>query len=881
MNPPSKLATEFPIVGLGASAGGLAAFEAFFSGLPADGDPGMAFVLVQHLAPDHQSLLTELLPRSTRLPVFEAEDGMAVQPNCVYVIPPNCDLALRDRALYLLAPSEPRGHRFPIDHLFCSLADSLQERSVGVILSGTGSDGTQGVRAIKEAGGMVMVQNPESTEFDGMPRSAIATGLADYELPPAEMLAQLLAYVTHGFGQLPHATPHSEPSTARALTQIFGLLRARTGHDLSLYKPSTIHRRIERRMAVHQFANLDDYVQYLRQTPTEVEMLFRDLLIGVTSFFRDPSSFQVLQDQVIPRLIADKPPGSPIRVWVPGCSTGEEAYSIAILLQERLEEVEQNHPIQVFATDLDRQAILTARTGRYPASIAAAVTPQRLANYFLAEPGGNGYQVRKGLRDVLIFSEQDVTRDPPFSRLDLISCRNLLIYFGPELQRKLLPLFHYSLLPDGVLFLGSSESLGEYRELFTVVDLKAKLYRRKPEQHSSVAPQRSRLLPSSAALDSTPVSAGNASRPSLRELVQQEILRDLPVTAALVHGAGELLYLHGRAGTYFEPVTGEPGTLNLVEMAREGLQASLSTALRTAVDTHDVVRCEDLRIRTHDDFARVQLTVRPLGAETTAREAPIYLVLLQHVSPRPAFPPPASTEGTASDDVILTLKQELHIKREALEFAHEELRRSHEGLRAANEELQSVNEELQSTNEELETSKEELQSLNEELATLNHELQAKVMDLSRANNDMNNLLAGTGIATVFVDPQLCILRFTPSASEIINLIRSDVGRPIAHLVTNLIDYQGLVEDLQGVLSTLQPRDRELQTTSGNWYIMRIRPYRTVEKVIEGAVVTFVEITEMKHIRDQLESANALLHQAAAERRRRDSSRDSSQEGSHE
>ncbi|MEI6310577.1 MAG: chemotaxis protein CheB, partial [bacterium] len=428
--------TGFPIVGIGASAGGLAAFEAFFSGMPADADPGMAFVLVQHLAPDHESILTDLIRRYTRMQVFEVEDGMAVQPNCAYIIPPNRDMAFLNGTLQLMEPSAPRGQRLPIDFFFRSLAQDQHERAICIVLSGTGSDGTQGVRAIKGEGGMVMVQNPASTEYDGMPRSAIGTGLVDYELPPAEMPAQLIVYVAHAFGK--PAGMHSfvpAPKAENALKKIFILLRAQTGHDFSQYKPSTVNRRIERRLAVHQIKTMDSYVKYLQQTPAEVEALFRDLLIGVTSFFRDPEAFQVLEQQVIPKLFAGKPSSAVIRIWSPGCSTGEEAYSIAILLAERQEAMKQSFKVQVFATDIDSQAIATARVGLYPAGIAADLSPERLARFFSVETDGNAYRIQKGIRDMLVFSEQDVIKDPPFSKLDLLSCRNLLIYMGGDLQK--------------------------------------------------------------------------------------------------------------------------------------------------------------------------------------------------------------------------------------------------------------------------------------------------------------------------------------------------------------------------------------------------------------------------------------------------------------
>jgi len=877
---------SFPIVGIGASAGGLAAFEAFFSGMPADTDPGMAFVLVQHLAPDHKSILSDLIRRYTRMQVFEVEDGMVVQANCAYIIPPNHDMAFLNGALHLLEPSAPRGQRLPIDFFFRSLAQDQHDQSIAIVLTGTGSDGTQGVRAIKAEGGMVMAQNPESTEFDGMPRSAIATGLVDYELPPAEMPAQLIAYVAHAFGK-PHQPAIAQtPKTEGALKKIFILLRAQTGHDFSQYKPSTIHRRIERRMAVHQIEAIDSYVRFLQQTPAEVEALFRDMLIGVTNFFRDPEAFHVLENEIIPRLFADKPAGGVIRVWSTGCSTGEEAYSLAILLQERIEVLKQSYTVQLFATDIDSRAISAARAGLYPASIAADISAERLARFFTAVPDGSAYRVNKGLRDMLVFSEQDVIKDPPFSRLDLISCRNLLIYLGQELQKKLIPLFHYALKPGGFLLLGTSEGIGESGELFAVLDRKAKLYQRKDDYLGMQRAVSGRILPPTSAMQA--MEATDKARPRgsaktgaalfpvklpLRELTEQALLQQIAPAAALVNGQGDILYLHGRTGMYLEPAPGEAGISNILKMARDGLRPELSMALHKAATSKEVVRCPGLNVKTNGHFTRVNLSIRPV-VTPGATESPLYLVILEEA----LASDPASMAHNAlaaqhladnpESDVearIAALKDELRAKDDYLQSTHEELESSNEELKSSNEEMQSVNEELQSTNEELETSKEELQSVNEELATVNSELQTKVVDLSRANNDMNNLLAGTGIGTVFVDHQLRILRFTPAASSIINLILSDIGRPVAHIASNLVDYDRLVADTQAVLDTLMHQQVDVQTREGKWYTMRIQPYRTLDNVIEGAVISFVDITETVHTREALHKANELLRLAVVVR----------------
>ena len=706
----------FPVVGIGASAGGLAALEAFFSGMPAGADPGMAFVVVQHLAPAHKSLLAELIRRHTRMQVFEAEDGMVVQNNCVYVIPPGHDLAFLNGALQLLEPREPRGQRLPIDFFFRSLSQDLRERAIGVVLSGTGSDGTQGARAVKGEGGMVMAQNPGSAEFDGMPVSVLATGLVDFELPPAEMPAQLIAYTTFAFGKLPRAPAHPAPDVESALKKIYVLLRAQTGHDFSLYKPSTLHRRIGRRMAVHQIEAIDGYVRYLQQAPAEIEALFRDLLIGVTSFFRDPEAFQVLEDQVICKLFEGKTPGAAVRVWTPGCSTGEEAYSLAMLLVERMEALRTPCTVQVFATDIDAKAIATARNGRYPASIAADVSPERLSRFFTLEAEGTSYRVKKSLRDLLVFSEQDVVRDPPFSKADLISCRNLLIYLGAELQKKLIPLFHYALKPDGWLFLGTSEGVGEFDALFAVFDRKAKVYRRRSEPQGQPRPEFGRMLPAMTAKETALSPAGAKEPPvvrphgSLRETTEQALLSQLIAAGALVNGQGDILYLHGRTGMFLEPAPGEAGVNNILKMAREGLRRELTTTLHKAAATGDAVACPHLSVKTNGHFTTVDLTVRPVTAGAGATpESPLFLVILEEADSVAVADAPSEPQGAASLDAearVAELSEKLRATEDYLQNLNEELESATEELKSSNEEMQSVNEELQSSNEELETSQE-------------------------------------------------------------------------------------------------------------------------------------------------------------------------------
>ena len=859
------LATGFPVVGIGASAGALEAFESFFSGMPSDDDPGMAFVLIQHGAPDNKSLLTGLIQRYTRMKVFEVEDGLPVRINCVYLIPAGHDVAFINGTLQLLEPSSPRGLRLPVDFFFRSLAQDRRERSIGIVLSGTGSDGTLGIRSIKGEGGMVMVQSPGSTEFSGMPISAIGTGLVDYELPPNEMAEALIAFAVYAFGRPLRTGKVAAPRTENCLKKICLQLRAQTGHDFSQYKPDTIVRRIERRMAVNRIDTIEAYVTYLQQTKFESEALFRDLLIGVTSFFRDSAAFKELEETIIPKIFSGKSSGTVIRVWCPGCSTGEEAYSIAILLYEYMTTHKQIYNLQLFATDIDRHAIAMARSGVYPASISADISSERLALFFSPEPnpakaGPLTYTIHKNIRDLLIFSEQNVLKDPPFSKLDLISCRNLMIYLNVELQKNLIPLFHYSLNSGGFLFLGSPESIGENTELFETLDRKAKLYQRKNSMHPLQRMPVGSFLPQMMMHgNETPVRVNgkrtvNEKLP-LRELAEQTLLQQLSPSSALVNSHGDILYLHGRTGMYLEPATGEVGVYNIFKMAREGLRREMITALQKASLGKETVRRRGVPVKTNGYYSMVNLTVCPVLTDNgVPLSSPLYLIVLEEVSsagPELEKLSVPESGGAVVDSVneglIASLRRDLMENEEYLHAANEELETSNEELKSSNEKMQSINEELQSTNEELETSKEELQSINEELATVNAELQNKVADLTRANNDMNNLLSGTGVATVFVDLRLRLLRFTPTASILINLIQSDVGRPIGHIVSNLVGYDSLVADTQSVLDSLVPKEIQVQTVSGNWYAMRILPYRTLDNVIEGAVITFVDISEAKSL----------------------------------
>ena len=860
---------HFPIVGIGASAGGLAALEAFFSGMPANIDPNMAFVVVQHLAPDHESILTNLIRRYTRMQVFEVIDGMKVQINCAYIIPPGFDMAFLNGTLQLLEPAYPPGQRLPIDFFFRSLAQDQRDRSIAIVLSGTGSDGSQGIQSIKHESGIVIVQTPESAEYDGMPKSAISTGLVDIELPPSSMAPYLVNYSTRiSENQLKSITT---PQNANYIKKIFILLRNHTGHDFSEYKNNTIIRRIERRMAVQQIDNIAEYVRYLQNQNSEVDGLFRDLLIGVTNFFRDPEAFDALEQKIIPKLFENKADDSTIRVWSPGCSSGEEAYSIAILLSEYMESLNKKYNLQVFATDIDSQAIAKAREGIFPASISEDISTERLNRFFtIVHTDKKGrplsYRINKSIREILIFSEQNIIKDPPFSKLDLISCRNLMIYLNGELQKKIIPLFHYALRSNGMLFLGSSETIGEFTDLFSIIDRKARLYL---SISNSI---RSRSLGIRDFIQPTQKERTTSFRkewnkPSinkdpLREIAEKTLLKKLAPASALVNKSGDIFYLQGRTGMYLEPAAGVTGTPNIHKMAREGLKHELISALLKAVQTQESVKCFGLMVKTNDHFTPVDLSICPAEKASKETDLPdLYLVILKDGQAQKTIPSSnhTSTTDTEKEALISSLKHDLSSQKEYLENLNEELETSNEELRYSNEELQSVNEELQSTNEELDTSKEELQSVNEELTTVNTELQTKVQDLSTLNNDMNNLLSGTGIATIFVDFQMSILRFTPTVSEIINVISSDIGRPIYHFINNLVNYETLSADIQSVLDNLTPKEIEVMTKSGMSYSMRILPYRTVDNVIEGAVISFIDITETKKAADIIEKQNSIVN----------------------
>ncbi|MDO8454871.1 MAG: CheR family methyltransferase, partial [Sulfurimonas sp.] len=789
---------SFPIVGIGASAGGLSAFEAFFSAMPTDSNINMAFVLVQHLSPDHKSILSEIIQRYTSMKVFEVIDGVSVEMNSVYIIPPSHDMALINGKLQLLEPTAAHGFRLPIDFFFRSLAQDQADRAIGIILSGTGSDGVQGIRAIKAVEGMVIAQKLGSCEYDGMPKSAIETGLVDYELLPSEMPAKLMEYVKSISKKLKSFTILTDEN---ALRKIFILLRNQTGHDFSQYKPSTINRRIERRMVLNQLETIDSYIKYMQQTPGEIETLFYELLIGVTNFFRDKDAFKSLE-LTLPKIFSGKKIGDTIRVWSVGCSTGEEAYSIAILLYEYMQEIKQNFSVQIFATDIDPHAIAIARAGIYPDGIVADISAKRITHFFTFDSDSQRYRINKNIRDMLIFSEQNVIKDPPFSKLDLIVCRNLLIYMNADLQKRVIPTFHYALKEGGILFLGSSETIGEYGNLFTAIDHKTKIYESK-NSTQGVYRMASHLAGATQSLPSQSVEKIVAPiKIPLKELTEQTLLEQIAPSAILVNDKGDILYLYANAGKYLELPSGEMCVNNILKMTANGLQRALTISLHKATETNETVRSGAIKVKTKGKYSTLNLIITPVHTSSSSLSKPtMYLIILEELllSKEKGLESLDALQSPDANTQILRLTRELEAQEEYLKTSNEKLNISNEELRSSNEEIQSMNEELQSSNEELETSKEELQSVNEELSTVNAELQMKVVDLSRSNNDMNNLLAGTGIGTVFVDHNLCILRFTPAASRIINLISSDIGRPVNHIVSNMMGYDTLREDLKEVL----------------------------------------------------------------------------------
>lgn len=827
---------NFAIVGLGASAGGLEAFEEFFHHMQPDS--GMAFVLVSHLDPDHVSILTEILQRTTRMPVVEAQDQLVVMPNSVYVIPPNRDMAIFHRALQLTVPEQPRGRRMPIDAFMSSLADDQGESAIGIVLSGTGTDGTLGLRAILGAGGITLVQDPATAKYDGMPTSAVHAGFATHVVPVAQMPEILQADIKHlSVQRLVSPTAVAANSMNRILMQ----LRAVSGNDFSLYKMSTISRRIERRMSQHDIHDPKLYARYIKEHPEEVKLLIKELLINVTSFFRDAEAFATLQQVILPGLLADKPEDYVMRIWVAGCATGEEAYSIAILLREYMDHTQQEFKIQLYATDLDDEAISIARAGIYPPNIAQDIDPERLRKFFIKEQAG--YRVKKIIREMVVFAIQNVIKDPPFIRLDLLSCRNMMIYMEAELQNRLIPAFHYALKPGGTLFLSPSESIGKHPELFTALNRKWKFYQAIGNSAASRSVKFGRYgEPKEFSIEDVEQVAQKRKYTNFSEMTKRALLDSYAPASVVIDENGTLLFVHGDTGRYLRLAPGE-ATLNIIEMAHEGLKSELSAAI-LAANSHAsaLPMSKELLISANEGTFYMCFSVRILHtAESTEK---LLMVSFHDVASVAPVKPKRKKPGAASVSQlrIEELEHDLARAKEIVQVTIEEHQASNEEMNSTNEELQSTNEELQSTNEELETSKEELQSLNEELITVNAELQSKIEQLAVMQNDMKNLLDNTHFGTIFLDARLRIKRFTREAAQAYRLVASDVGRSLNDIKSN-IKAEDLLAEAQLVLDTLVPMEREVQTLDGCWYLVRIQPYRTVDDMIIGVVITFTDISQ--------------------------------------
>jgi two-component system CheB/CheR fusion protein len=830
---------QFPVVGIGASAGGLEALESFFSKIPHESH--MAFVVVQHLNPQHESMMDSLLSKHTSLTIKVIEEGMAIEPDVVYLNPPDRNIALFNGQFRLSEVNDANKGFFRIDHFFRSLATDQGQNAVCIVLSGTGSDGTMGLREVKSAGGLTMVQEEEQAGYGGMPHSAISTGMVDVVLSTEQMADELIQYVRHPYMENSRQVDVNLQAQQDTLQQLFNILRKHTGHDFSDYKLNTIYRRIERRMAVHQIEDMAEYLRYLQQHKAEVDTLFKDMLITVTSFFRDQEAFEALKSKVLPDLLANLAEDVPLRVWIPGCATGEEAYSIAILLIEAMEENNQLVDCKIFASDIDTGSIEWGRAGVYPESIKADVSEERLERFFTLEE--NQYRVKKRLRDMVVFAEQDLIKDPPFSNVDLVSCRNVLIYMNQEMHKRLFPVFHYALKNNGFLFLGSSESIGEFESRFKPIDNKYNIYRKKQGAINKAFDYPEFPRPRTRQVAHTQVQQTTSGQSEIRELVERTILEKYSYPCVVVNENFDILYIYGDTENYLAMPKGKV-SLNLINVARESLKSKLLTALREATKEQKSVNRKDMLIRHENDFYAFDLFVHPLSLSVDHQQ----VLLVAFREKNSAFSIEKAEEvystDAENDKRMMVMEQELQSTRESLQATIEQLETSNEELQSKNEEMQATNEELQSSIEELETSKEEAQSTNEELISVNSELKQKINDLAEANNDINNLLASTEIATIFLDNDLRIKRFTPAMSTIFNLIQSDIGRSISDITSN-INYQNIHTDARHVLETLEKQEKEIRTESGSWYAVRIIPYRTTENMIDGVVITFVEITENK------------------------------------
>jgi two-component system CheB/CheR fusion protein len=830
--------SRFPIVGIGASAGGTQALEALFRRLPTD--IGMAFFVVMHLPRNHESLLPEIIGRVSKMPVAPATNDGTIERDHVYIGPADRTMMLSGGRIHLEARGEDRVQR-PIDVSLSSLAEDQGEAAVGILLSGAGSDGALGMKAIKERGGLTIAQTHDGSGplHDSMPEAAIASGVIDLALP-VEAIAERLIEYGRSFSDFEQIVDAAGDDAAKGYEAIYQILLKQVGHDFSGYKSRTFHRRVRRRMQVLLLSELGDYVKRLRAEANEVNLLFRDLLIGVTDFFRDKDAFAALEDQVVPRLFTGKGANDSVRIWVPGCATGEEVYSLAILVREQLDKLRSKPKVQIFATDIDENALTIARGGRYPGNLLDGVTPERLQRFFTADDAS--YTVNKELRDLCVFSPHSVLRDPPFSRIDLISCRNLLIYLGSEFQAQVIPVFHFALRPGGFLFLGTSENVSQHTDLFSAVDKKHRLFQRRdhlisPVQIQSFMPHVLGRQQGAGALRRDPAGAAMA----LRRAVDSRMIERHAPAHVVVNRDGDILHYSPRTGKYLEPAVGLPSR-QLLSMARKGLRLDLRAALREAVETRRPAERNRILVDIEDRQQLTDVVIEPLDSQS---EEPLFLVLFRDVGgpfvPSESEAPHDDPEGNLR---IERLEQELHDTRERLRATIEEYETAVEELKSSNEELQSVNEELQSTNEELETSKEELQSLNEELHTVNSELNGKIEEIDNANADLRNVFESTQIATVFLDQDLVIRTFTPAVGDIFNLIPTDRGRPLTDIVSHLEDSD-MRRDIQTVLERGEPIERNIRRKDGQkYYLMRMLPYRAHGERVEGVLVTFVDVTTM-------------------------------------
>ena len=847
-------ARKMPIIGIGASAGGLHALELFFAQVPAHS--GAAYVVVQHLDPDKSSLLAELLQRVCALPVRQVQDQTPVEADHVYVAPPGQELTLLHGTLYLLKPTATRGLSLPIDFFLRSLAQDQGPLAAGVILSGMGSDGTLGLRTLKEKGGGVFVQSPDTANFSAMPRSAVDAELADVVAPAEELPARILSYFSHPLlGHAP-ASPNglAGQHLRGAIEKILILVRAQTGHDFSAYKKSTVYRRIQRRMAIHQLRQVDDYVQFVRANPVEADLLFKELLIGVTSFFRDAAVWQHLKDETIPKLLAQYPEGATLRAWVPACSTGEEAYTLAMVFGEALQALQPRvrYGLQVFATDLDKDAIEKARQGRFADNISADVSPERLDRFFIKVP--DGYCISKDIRAMVIFAQQSIAVDPPFAKLHLLSCRNLMIYLEADLQQQLLQLFHSSLLPGGYLVLGSAETVGQASNLFASAGAKTRIYRRLggvsrpglvglPLQSQTAAAGGNPAHGLAAGRRPDEAMSATAA-PSLQSLADQ-VLRRFAPSAVLATAEGDIVYFSGKTGKYLEPPAGK-ANLNLFAMARPSLRQPLFETFYRAAREKQAITLDEVPLSTNPPVQSVRITVEPL-VEPQGLDG-MLMVVFADVHRSPSAPGVSLPSDRMHDSQVAELMHDLARAREEHQATREEMQTSQE-------ELKSANEELQSANEELTTSREEMQSMNEELQTVNADLQTRVDALALASDDMENLLNSTDIATLFLDAQLHVRRYATRATGLIKLIPTDVGRPISDLSTDL--EMDLARDAAEVLRTLMFRETEVAASGKRWFRVRTMPYRTQDNRIDGVVITFVDITASKATEAALRQRNGV------------------------